>query len=135
MNIKNVFIKHIFETIFEIASLLKLSLYYMLRKMEKTSRSIIFFLDNPSNSIHFPSKLTSEVSMKVFAPLKGDFRTHSDECLFRGFQYCESSLNNFCVIYDSPLLFTFFYVSRRKYWFRANFRFPVFDGFTPFGMS
>ena len=32
-------------------------------------------------------------------------------------------------------LFTFFYVSRRKYWFRANFRFPVFDGFTRCGMS
>ena len=31
--------------------------------------------------------------------------------------------------------FTFFYISRRKYWFRANFRFPVFDGFTRFGMS
>ena len=31
--------------------------------------------------------------------------------------------------------FTFFYVSRRKYWFRANFRFPVLDGFTRFGMS
>ena len=33
------------------------------------------------------------------------------------------------------LIFTFFYISRRKYWFRANFRFPVFDGFTRFGMS
>ena len=31
--------------------------------------------------------------------------------------------------------FTLFYISRRKYWFRANFRFPVFDGFTCFGMS
>ena len=30
---------------------------------------------------------------------------------------------------------TFFYISRRKYWFRANFRFPVFDGFARFGMS
>ena len=26
-------------------------------------------------------------------------------------------------------------LSRRKYWFRANFRFPVFDGFRRFGMS
>ena len=33
------------------------------------------------------------------------------------------------------IIFTFFYISRRKYWFRANFRFPVFDGFTRFGMS
>ena len=33
------------------------------------------------------------------------------------------------------LVFTFFYINRRKYWFRANFRFPVFDGFTPFRMS
>ena len=32
-------------------------------------------------------------------------------------------------------IFTFFYISRRKYWFRANFRFPFFDGFTRFGMS
>ena len=30
---------------------------------------------------------------------------------------------------------TFFYIDRRKYWFRANFRFPVFDRFTRFGMS
>ena len=33
------------------------------------------------------------------------------------------------------LIFTFFYVSRRKYWFRANIRFLVFDGLTRFGMS
>ena len=43
---------------------------------------------------------------------------------------------NFC---DRTLMhlfiFTFFYISRRKYWFGANFRFPVFDGFTRFGMS
>ena len=32
-------------------------------------------------------------------------------------------------------IITFFYVSRRKYWFRAKFRFPVFDGFTRFGIS
>ena len=32
-------------------------------------------------------------------------------------------------------IFTFFYISRKKYWFCANFRFPVFDGFTRFGMS
>ena len=31
-------------------------------------------------------------------------------------------------------LFTFFYVNRRKYCFRENFRFPVFDRFTRFGM-
>ena len=31
--------------------------------------------------------------------------------------------------------FTFFYISRRKNWFRTNFRFPVFDGFTLFEMS
>ena len=31
------------------------------------------------------------------------------------------------------MFFTFFYISRRKFWFRANFRFPVFDGFTRFG--
>ena len=30
---------------------------------------------------------------------------------------------------------TFFHISRRKYWFRANFRFLIFDGFTRFGMS
>ena len=30
---------------------------------------------------------------------------------------------------------TFFYVNRRKYWFRANFRLPFFDRFTRFGMS
>ena len=29
----------------------------------------------------------------------------------------------------------FFYVNRRKYWFRENFRLPVFDGFTRFGIS
>ena len=33
------------------------------------------------------------------------------------------------------VFFTYFYVSRRKYWFRANFRFPVFDGFIRFGTS
>ena len=32
-------------------------------------------------------------------------------------------------------LLTFFYLNRRKYWFRANFRFPVFDGFVRFGIS
>ena len=32
-------------------------------------------------------------------------------------------------------IFTLFYISRRKYWFREYFRFPVFDGFTRFGMS
>ena len=26
-------------------------------------------------------------------------------------------------------LFNFFYIDRRKYWFRPNFRLPVFDGF------
>ena len=31
--------------------------------------------------------------------------------------------------------FTFFYIRRRKYRFRANFRFPVFDRLTCFGMS
>ena len=33
------------------------------------------------------------------------------------------------------IIFTLFYINRRKYWFRANFRFPVFDGFTRFRMS
>ena len=33
------------------------------------------------------------------------------------------------------VLFTFFYINRRKYCFRANFRFVAFDGFTRFGMS
>ena len=32
-------------------------------------------------------------------------------------------------------LIAFFYINRRKYWFRANFRFPVFDEITRFGMS
>ena len=32
-------------------------------------------------------------------------------------------------------LFTFFYINRRMYWFRANFLFPVFDGLTRFRMS
>ena len=32
-------------------------------------------------------------------------------------------------------IFIFFYISRKKYWFRANFWFPVFHGFTCFGMS
>ena len=31
--------------------------------------------------------------------------------------------------------FTFFYINRRKHWFRQNFRFPVFDGFIRFGIS
>ena len=31
--------------------------------------------------------------------------------------------------------FTFFYINRRKYWFRANFRLPIFDGLTRFEMS
>ena len=39
------------------------------------------------------------------------------------------------IIINQTLIITFFYISRRKYWFRANFRFPVFDGFTRFGMS
>ena len=48
----------------------------------------------------------------------------------------ESRINcNLTGITNVSLIFTFFYVSRRKYWFRANFRFPVFDGFTRFGMS
>ena len=33
------------------------------------------------------------------------------------------------------IFITFFYINRRKYWFRANFRFPVFDVFTCFGVS
>ena len=40
----------------------------------------------------------------------------------------------FSVEKGSFSFFTFFYINRRKYWFRANFRFPVFDGFTRFGM-
>ena len=28
----------------------------------------------------------------------------------------------------------FFYINRRKYWFRSNIRFPIFDGFTRFGI-
>ena len=31
--------------------------------------------------------------------------------------------------------FTFFYINRRKYWFCANFWFPVFDGFACFVIS
>ena len=31
------------------------------------------------------------------------------------------------------IFFAFFYINRRKYSFRANFPFPVFDGFTHFG--
>ena len=38
-------------------------------------------------------------------------------------------------IYLLPIVFIFFYVSRRMYWFRANFRFPDFDGFIHFEMS
>ena len=43
------------------------------------------------------------------------------------------SVTNFVI--SKPEISTFFYISRRKYWFRANFRFPVFNGFTRFGMS
>ena len=37
-----------------------------------------------------------------------------------------------CLLND---FFTLFYINRKKYWFRANFRLLVFDGFTRFGMS
>ena len=38
--------------------------------------------------------------------------------------------------YQSYFLFiTFFCINRKKYWCRVNFRFPVFGGFTRFGMS
>ena len=39
------------------------------------------------------------------------------------------------VLYFHKFIFAFSYISRRKYWFCANFQFPVFDGFTHFGMS
>ena len=32
-------------------------------------------------------------------------------------------------------IFAFFYINRKKYWFRENFRIPVFDGFTRFRVS
>ena len=33
------------------------------------------------------------------------------------------------------IIFTFFYIKRRKHWFRGNFRFPFFIGFIRFGIS
>ena len=33
------------------------------------------------------------------------------------------------------IIFTFFCINRRKYWFRAKFRLPVFDGFKLLGCS
>ena len=41
----------------------------------------------------------------------------------------------FCNIKLMRFFFTFFYVCRRKYWFRKNIWLLVFDGFTRFGMS
>ena len=38
-------------------------------------------------------------------------------------------------LFELCAFFTFFYIRRRKYRFRANFQFPVFDGFTRFGVS
>ena len=55
---------------------------------------------------------------------------------FKSFYSFIFSSRNFRSPWHSLVSFiTFFYVSWRKYWFRANFRFPVFDGFTRFGMS
>ena len=42
----------------------------------------------------------------------------------------------FIYLFISLFIFTFFNINRRKYWFRANFRLPVFFyGFTHFAMS
>ena len=35
----------------------------------------------------------------------------------------------------TSFIIIFFYKSRRKYWFHENFRFPIFDRFSRFGMS
>ena len=42
-------------------------------------------------------------------------------------------MNRICAIEIS--FFIFFYINWIKYWFRKNFRFPVFDGFTRFRIS
>ena len=44
-------------------------------------------------------------------------------------------LNVMYVVYELHSAFTFFYINRKMYWFRVNFRIPVFDGFTRFRKS
>ena len=48
---------------------------------------------------------------------------------FKFFNLSSSSKMNFQRFYF------FFYINRSKYWFRANLRYPVFDGFTRSGVS
>ena len=37
--------------------------------------------------------------------------------------------------FNAKFIFIFFYINRRNYWLLENFRLPVFDEFTRFGMS
>ena len=71
-------------------------------------------------------------------------RIHQKWCgyLIALFNLCDYLLMKFTVEIVFSLLyfrmidfFTFFWVNRRKYWFRKNFRLPFFDGFACFGMS
>ena len=51
---------------------------------------------------------------------------------------CFSIYHNFIIAYFHKviaLVFTFFCINGRKYWFRENFWLPVFDGFRSFEMS
>ena len=76
----------------------------------------------------FPTKVEGFVGLLSFRNL--------NDSIF-GHQFC-------CSVLFSDLLPTLLmqfnlyisrYMSRKKYWFRANFPFPVFDGITRFGMS
>ena len=64
-----------------------------------------------------------------FAYYKKINLVHSYTCNYR--KLCQ--MHTFYRYYYS--FFTFLYINRRKYWFLASFRLPVFDGFAHFGMS
>ena len=56
-------------------------------------------------------------------------------CFRSNFFFHRKGFVLFCNIKLMRSFFTFFYVCRRKYWFRKNIWLLVFDGFTRFGMS
>ena len=73
----------------------------------------IFLKHSPKIKVEMPFKLKKKIEQHILKQDKNFTR----------------NVNN------NAHIFTFFYISRKKYWFRANFRFLVFDGFTHFRMS
>ena len=74
-----------------------------------------------SNQV-FSFSVSNQVKSKIFLFLLwSPIAWHSLACTFFAIVIV------ICTFFTSPF-FTFFYISRRKYWFRTNFRFPVVDG-------